>query len=124
VAILTMSRFRLWHQRADPEIGPTASRANVAAGKATHMTYAAARTFREMTNATPIPATLPLPEIVNRLNALQPAILTGYPSMLYALAGEGVAGRLRIAPRWSDRTANRCSSRCGGRWKKPGTARF
>src|SRR5262249_12259802 len=46
----------------------------------------------------PVPATLPVPEIVARLNALQAPGLTGYPSMLARLAAERHAGRLRIAP--------------------------
>ena len=45
------------------------------------------------------PATLPLPEIVRRLNAAQPPALVGYPSKLAELADEQRAGRLRIAPR-------------------------
>jgi phenylacetate-CoA ligase len=46
----------------------------------------------------PVPVTLPLSEIVDRLNALQPASMMGYASMLALLAGEQRAGRLRIAP--------------------------
>jgi len=57
------------------------------------------RTFREVANATTIAATLPLNEIVHRLNTLPPVILSGYPSMLAVLAREAIAGRLRIAPR-------------------------
>jgi phenylacetate-CoA ligase len=47
---------------------------------------------------TPVPATLPLPEIVARLNALQPPALFGYPSVLAQLAAEQQAGRLHVAP--------------------------
>lgn len=46
-----------------------------------------------------VPATLPIDEVVARLNTLQPAILTGYPSILVRLAAEQQAGRLRISPR-------------------------
>jgi phenylacetate-CoA ligase len=46
----------------------------------------------------PVPATLPLPEIVARLNALQPPALFGYPSVLALLAAEQQAGRLSVAP--------------------------
>jgi phenylacetate-CoA ligase len=46
----------------------------------------------------PVPVTLPVPEIVARLNALQPAMLAGYPSILARLAAEQRAGRLRVAP--------------------------
>jgi phenylacetate-coenzyme A ligase PaaK-like adenylate-forming protein len=42
--------------------------------------------------------TLPLPEIVARLNALQPLLLQSYPSALSLLAEEQRAGRLRIRP--------------------------
>ena len=45
-----------------------------------------------------VPATLPVAEIVRRLNDLRPPALTGYPTMLAALAAEQRAGRLRIAP--------------------------
>jgi phenylacetate-coenzyme A ligase PaaK-like adenylate-forming protein len=45
-----------------------------------------------------VPVTLPLAEIVERLNAMQPPILFGYPSMLARLAAEQQAGRLRITP--------------------------
>jgi phenylacetate-coenzyme A ligase PaaK-like adenylate-forming protein len=45
-----------------------------------------------------VPVTLPLAEIVERLNAVQPGLLYGYPSMLARLAVEQRAGRLRVAP--------------------------
>ena len=45
-----------------------------------------------------VPVTLPLAEIVDRLNDLQPLGLFGYPSMLARLAGERNEGRLLIAP--------------------------
>jgi phenylacetate-coenzyme A ligase PaaK-like adenylate-forming protein len=47
----------------------------------------------------PAPATLPLAEIVTRLNTVQPPALMGYPSKLAELADEQLAGRLHIAPR-------------------------
>jgi phenylacetate-CoA ligase len=46
----------------------------------------------------PTPVTLPLPEIVAQLNALQAPVLFGYPTVLARLAAEQRAGRLRIAP--------------------------
>jgi len=46
----------------------------------------------------PVPVTLPLAEIISRLNDAQPPLLYGYPSMLARLAREQQAGRLRIAP--------------------------
>jgi phenylacetate-coenzyme A ligase PaaK-like adenylate-forming protein len=46
-----------------------------------------------------VPATLPISEAVERLNALQPPALMGYPSKLMQLAREQLAGRLAIGPR-------------------------
>ena len=45
-----------------------------------------------------VPVTLPLDEIVARLQELEPPLLYGYPSVLARLAKERQAGRLRIAP--------------------------
>ena len=47
----------------------------------------------------PAPATLPLTEIVARLNTAQPPALMGYASKLAELAREQLAGRLTITPR-------------------------
>ena len=44
------------------------------------------------------PATLPLPQLVERLNEIQPPALMVHTSKLVLLAGERAAGRLRIAP--------------------------
>ncbi|MFZ5870007.1 MAG: phenylacetate--CoA ligase family protein [Actinomycetota bacterium] len=41
----------------------------------------------------------PLPRLADRLNEIQPEVLVAYASMLRALAGEQMEGRLRIAPR-------------------------
>jgi phenylacetate-CoA ligase len=41
---------------------------------------------------------LPLPELVDQLNRFDPAVLSGFVSMLTALAAEQEAGRLRIRP--------------------------
>lgn len=96
---LMLMRFSARHQSRDPEFPLSPVVAWVAAGKATHMTYAMARTFGARSGVVPIPATLPLADIVTRLNDLQPDVLAGYPSMLYPLAGEAGAGRLKIKPR-------------------------
>ncbi len=45
-----------------------------------------------------VPATLPLAQIVERLNTMQPPVLGGYASMLARLAREAQGGRLRITP--------------------------
>ena len=99
VALLTLSRWRIQAQQSDPRLGVFPRRAVVAAGKATHMTYAVMRTLGVQTGATTVPATLPLPDIVARLNELQPDLLSGYPTMIAPLASQARAGRLRIAPR-------------------------
>ena len=46
----------------------------------------------------PAPVTLPLPQMVDRLNSLQAPCLIGYASMLARLAAEQSAHRLQIAP--------------------------
>lgn len=46
----------------------------------------------------PVPVTLPLPEIVERLNAVQAPALYGYASMLARLAVEQREGRLQLTP--------------------------
>jgi phenylacetate-coenzyme A ligase PaaK-like adenylate-forming protein len=47
----------------------------------------------------------PIPEIVEKLNAFNPSVLTGYPSVLAVLAKEKIEGRLTISP-----TAIACSA--------------
>ena len=45
-----------------------------------------------------LPPTLPIDELIGRLNEIQPVLLQGYPTVLQALAGEAYAGRLKIHP--------------------------
>jgi putative adenylate-forming enzyme len=45
-----------------------------------------------------LPATLPLPELVEALNRFQPTYLNVYPSVAIWLADEQQAGRLRLSP--------------------------
>jgi phenylacetate-coenzyme A ligase PaaK-like adenylate-forming protein len=45
-----------------------------------------------------VPATLPVSEVVERLNQLNPPALAGFPTILARLAAERRAGRLHIAP--------------------------
>jgi phenylacetate-coenzyme A ligase PaaK-like adenylate-forming protein len=73
----------------------------VGAPSAVHATgFCAALTSSEAwpTRFELVPATLPIAEIVNRLNTLQPPVLGGYASILARLALEARAGRLRIVP--------------------------
>jgi phenylacetate-coenzyme A ligase PaaK-like adenylate-forming protein len=93
---LCMARMSVRRRAGDPELGPEAVEAVVAAEKASHMT--GAMTFLPP-NVHRVPATRPVPEIVAELNRLRPAVLRGYPTALAALAVEARAGRLRIAPR-------------------------
>jgi phenylacetate-coenzyme A ligase PaaK-like adenylate-forming protein len=87
--------------------------AMVAAGSPVHATGVAAP-LCEGDSALPfrflgVPVTQPLPEIVARLNALQPPALHGYPSVLARLAGERQAGRLRIQPMIITSTSETCT---------------
>ncbi len=70
----------------------------VAAASPVHSSGLASATIGSPVRLVPVPATLPLGEIVRRLNALQPPAITGYPTILALLAAEQRAGRLRIAP--------------------------
>jgi phenylacetate-CoA ligase len=74
---LTFARFRRRRMQSDPQIGLHAPAVMIAGGKATHMTFAMARAFGVISKNTPIPASLPVAEIVSRLNELQPVVLAG-----------------------------------------------
>jgi hypothetical protein len=72
----------------------------VGAQNATHMTGAMPQTFANPAfDVARFPVTRPLDQIVAGLNAYQPLVLMGYPSMLALLAAEARADRLRILPR-------------------------
>jgi phenylacetate-coenzyme A ligase PaaK-like adenylate-forming protein len=71
----------------------------VGAGRRTHASVTFGATFAGMSVATrSFPIASPLPEIVAGLNDCQPERLGAYPSVLYRLAFEAQAGRLRIVP--------------------------
>jgi phenylacetate-coenzyme A ligase PaaK-like adenylate-forming protein len=73
--------------------------AMIASGSAVHSTGAApAWTAGSGIRFCAVPVTLPLAEMVERLNAIRPVALYGYPSVLARLAREQREGRLRIAP--------------------------
>jgi phenylacetate-CoA ligase len=81
-----------------PGVGPVVV-AVVAAERANHVGSALPQTFSN--RALPfhrVPVTLPVDEIVARLNEIQPTSLAGYPSMLHVLAEEARTGELRIRP--------------------------
>ena len=74
--------------------------AMVGAASPVHSTgFAAAVASGPPVRLIPAPATLPLAELVARLNAAQPPALLGYASKLAELAREQLAGRLGITPR-------------------------
>ncbi|WP_448609811.1 hypothetical protein [Geodermatophilus sp. URMC 60] len=88
--------------------------AMVAAGRAVHATRTLPSLFSgDLLAVTSVPVTQPVPAIVERLNALQPPLLQGYPSILSVLAAEQDAGRLHIAPRWSRAAASSSRPRRG-----------
>ena len=64
-----------------------------------HMSERIYGALRTRGDAPRISALTPLDEIVAALNAYQPEVLLGYPTVGGLLAAEQLAGRLRIAPR-------------------------
>jgi phenylacetate-CoA ligase len=98
---LSLLRGVLRAKMTDPALATRpAVLANVAAAHFSHATAAMARTFSgaHLTSIR-FPVTLPTEQIVAGLNGAQPDFMLAYPSVLYALAREAMAGRLRIAPR-------------------------
>ena len=99
---LGISRNNVADRRADPALSAAPNLvALVAAGTGAHATSLIPRTFSsEKGDVTfeRVPLTLPIAEIVDRLNAIQPVSLHGYPSALRELAEEARAGRLHIQP--------------------------
>jgi phenylacetate-CoA ligase len=82
--------------------------AMVGAASAVHPTAAAAAETERAElplRVTLVPVTLPLAEIVRRLNELRLPALFGYPSILVRLAAERRAGRLKISPRMISSTS-------------------
>ena len=99
-------RARLAALGADPARVPELSFAMVGAPSAVHGTMF----VPTMLAGSPIrfsfvPVTWPLADIVGRLNEMRPDGLFGYPSMLARLAAEQHKGRLAIAPRMVNCTA-------------------
>lgn len=97
---LSALRYEIRVFRRDADLAAAPARgAMVYAHHATHVSGAMGQTFATgEVELHRFPVTLPLGEIVAGLNACQPALLSGYPSVLYGLAREAGRGRLRIAP--------------------------
>lgn len=95
---LARLRLRRMTRRPDPA-GRAPVTATVVAQHATHMTSAVSRTFLQgISDVHPFPVTLPLAEIVDGLNRVQPTELVAYASSLALLVHEARAGRLDIRP--------------------------
>jgi phenylacetate-CoA ligase len=74
--------------------------ASVQAASPVHPSISREITFRDPLNSwRSFPATLPIAEIVNGLNAYQPDRIAVYPLLLPQLISEARAGRLQIAPK-------------------------
>ena len=93
-------RYEIRTLRQDADLAAAPARgAMVYAHHATHVSGAMGQTFATgEVELHRYPVTLPVDEIVAGLNTCQPTLLCGYPSVLYGLAKEARAGRLRIAP--------------------------
>jgi phenylacetate-coenzyme A ligase PaaK-like adenylate-forming protein len=90
----------------DGQAVPALSMAWVAAPSAVHGTvWVPSILAGSLITFSHVPVTWQLSAIVARLNQLQPEVLLGYASMLARLAVEQGAGRLRIAPRMVNSTA-------------------
>jgi phenylacetate-CoA ligase len=96
VAAMSVVRNRAIVDREIAERPPDYKAVMIGAGNASHLSYALTRTF--FPEATLIPVTLPLAEIVARVNSLQPNRIAGYPSMLHQLCLAADRGELHIAP--------------------------
>jgi phenylacetate-CoA ligase len=86
--------------------------AMVAAASPVHATAAAISTTaggRMPFHFASVPVTLPVSEMVERLNRIDPAALYGYPTVLARLAAEQAAGRLHIRPMSVTSTSETCT---------------
>jgi len=99
-------RSRLAALGADPAQVPGITFAMVGAPSAVHGTmFIPVMLAGSQVRFSFVPVTWPVRDIVRRLNELRPDGLFGYPSMLARLAAEQHAGRLAIAPRMVNSTA-------------------
>jgi phenylacetate-CoA ligase len=95
-AAMSMARGRAIASKETAAVPADGKAIMMAAGNASHLSYAITRTFFPETM--PVPVTLPFTEIVAKLNAVQPNRIGGYPSMLHQLCLAAERGQLRIAP--------------------------
>lgn len=96
------TRYALYnHERTQQLINPTrkVTIAYVATLNTSFALYSFAKIFKsDITNPVYIPRTLPLHQIISRLNQAQPHILSSFPSAIYQLCQEARDGRLKIKP--------------------------
>ena len=119
---LGISRYNVADRRADPALSAAPNLvAVVAAGTGAHASSLIPRTFSSATGDVTferVPLTLPIVEIVERLNAIQPVSLHGYPSAAPRARGRGPS---RTAPHpatsssMRQRTAAPRDPQCPGR---------
>lgn len=97
---LSAARGQAYDRLHDPAlVAARPVEAIVAADKPTHGSVALSQTFSNpQIIIERVPITLPVEEIVARLNDLAPTTLRGYPSALDQLGHEARAGRLQIEP--------------------------
>jgi phenylacetate-coenzyme A ligase PaaK-like adenylate-forming protein len=97
---LSIARWHAYDRQQDPALAAAPSvEGMVAADKPTHGSSAQGQTFSNpQVRMERIPITVPIDEVVARLNALHPTTIRGYPSALHQLSLEADAGRLVIAP--------------------------
>jgi phenylacetate-coenzyme A ligase PaaK-like adenylate-forming protein len=78
---------------------PRLRMAVIGGGSPTHMTRRGAALLSVgLHRILSLPVTMPVPKLVEALNAFQPAYMNAYPSVAALLADEQLAGRLRIRP--------------------------
>ncbi len=96
----SLMRYELRARALDPELATAPPRAAVVmADHTTHATSALTQTFSTgLIEWHRFPITLPLDDIVEGLNAVQPTVLTAYASVLGPLVHEARRGRLHIRP--------------------------
>ncbi len=97
---LSIARWHAYDRGHDAALAAApAVEAMVAADKPSHGSSAQGQTFSNAEVVMErIPITLPVEDVVARLNALGPTTVRGYPSALHQLSFEADAGRLRISP--------------------------
>lgn len=92
--------------QAAERLGRPPVMAMVEAAHPAHMSNAAGETFSTpMLSVERLPVTLPLDEIVEGLNRVQPTFLMAYGSVLGELAQAAADGKLNIAPTWVSSTS-------------------